>query len=639
MSLYKRILISVLSVFAVLYGIVFYIQYTSVKNYLHEQQVNTVNNTVSSLSLIIPHQHEENGNSGVEAAIFAAFDSGYYKEISFLLYKEDDYITRLASNDKNHVPAWFADSYGFNEVRESVVITSGWAQVGELVVVSNTSMAEDQLWKSTLDLSMWFFAAFLATALIINRIITYILRPLSALTHYAEQLGNNEFEAHVSQTTVSELKTLNQAMQKMASKLKSEYERQQHVVKSLRMQVQQDGVSGLGNRGHFTDHVSSYLNETKTCTAFLIACDSLDDIYQVYGFEARDKVVKQIGCSLESLMSDANVVALSRISAAEFTVCLSRMSVMEAEKLAKQIHIAVKKTFAPYTELTDIKVHIGGAVTDSATSPTQLLSMADNALQSSKGLVWGYSIFQDDQSALTKSAWLKKIQFAIEHKNYQLRSIPTLSLTDKKIVHDEVFISICDEDTVHNAGEFIHIIEQHQLCAIFDRSVVEYIIATVTDKRNIAINLMVNTFTNASFVDWVESALQKKKHAFNNCTFEIPEQAFIHFDSNIKEFIAILNKHGIKWGVDNFGRHYKSLDVVVQYKPHYVKLDYLYVSMLSRQQSCAELIEAIIKSAHNIDIDVYATRIENNVQKAKFIELGVDGYQGYITKSHTTVTE
>lgn len=107
----------------------------------------------------------------------------------------------------------------------------------------------------------------------------------------------------------------------------------------------------------------------------------------------------------------------------------------------------------------------------------------------------------------------------------------------------------------------------------------------------------------------------------------------------MSEFVAILNKYRLFWGVDNFGRHYKSLNVVVQYKPHYVKLDYLYVSMLSRQQSCAELIEAIIKSAHNLDIDVYATRIENNVQKAKFIELGVDGYQGYITKSQSFVTE
>ncbi|GAL08993.1 membrane bound c-di-GMP receptor LapD [Photobacterium aphoticum] len=639
MSLYKRILISVLSVFAALYGIVFYIQYSSVKNYLNEQQFNSVNNTVSSLSLVIPYQYEQNDNTGIEAAIFAAFDSGYYKEISFQLYKDDSFITRLASNDKSNVPSWFSQYVGFSPAHEKVVITSGWTQIGELVVTSNTNMAEEQLWQSTFDLSLWFFAGFLATALFINRMIEYILRPLGTLTRYAEQLGNNNFDASVSKTSVTELRTLNQAMQKMASKLKSEYERQQHVVESLRKQVQQDGVSGLGNRGHFTDHVSSYLSETKSCTGFLITCDSFEELYQHYGFEARDKVVKQVGCTLNALVDDTQLVALSRISAAEFTVCLPPMTVMEAEKFAKRVHLAVKQAFAPYTDLTDIKVYVGGAVTDTVASPTQLLSMVDNAMQAARGLAWGYSIHQDDHNAFSKSQWLNKIKYAIGQKNYQLRSIPTLSLTGKRKVHDEIFISICDEDKIYHAGEFVHIIEQHQLCAIFDRSVVEYITTTVTGNKNIAINLMANTFATSSFVDWFDIELQKNKDAFRHCTFEIPENAFIHFGQTVSEFVAILNKYRLFWGVDNFGRHYKSLNVVVQYKPHYVKLDYLYVSMLSRQQSCAELIEAIIKSAHNLDIDVYATRIENNVQKAKFIELGVDGYQGYITKSQSFVTE
>lgn len=639
MSLYKRILISVLSILAVLYGTVFYIQYNSVRVYLDEQQVNTVNNSANTLALVIPLQYERNDIVGIESSIFAAFDSGYYSEISFESFKDKRVIKRKIDDLKKQVPTWFDNNFGFSSVEERIVITTGWVQFGEVKVVSNTRMATYQLWQSALDLSMWFFAAFLATSLLINRILVYILKPLDDLTLYAEALGENNFDSTVAATSVTELQTLNLAMQKMAFKLKHEYLLQENEMQSLRQQLLQDGLSGLGNRDYFNAQVESYLQDTPSTTLYMISCESLNDVYRTYGFGARDKVIKQIGTSLKSLIEDVEHVALSRISPVEFTLCLPLLTMMDAEKLAQRLNRTVKKQFAQFAELSDVRVSVGGVITDHAQSSTQLLSMADNALQASKGLAWGYSILQDDELSLSKSDWANVISRALSQKSYKIRKMPVLLCNSDAIEHQEVFISILDEDNVYHAGEFVHIIEQKQLCAEFDVSVVEHILSRDDINGKIAINLMSGTFSSDYFMGWFASLIKKNKNHFDRIVFEIPESAFIYHNQRITTFIRMLNEYKVEWGVDNFGRHFKSLDVVVNHKPSYVKLDYLYVSMLSRQQSGYELIGAIIKSAQNFDIKVFATRIENEHQRTKFLELGVNGYQGYITKSHVTAVE
>lgn len=639
MSLYKRILFSVLFILTALYSVVFSIQYYSVRGYLSEQQINTVNNTANSLALVIPIQYEKNSNVGIETAIFAAFDSGYYKKISFQAFKDKRVFQREIETSLTQVPKWFETYLGFQPIEEKFVISSGWLQIGELTIISNTGMAMQQLWYSTMNLSLWFLAAFLTTALVINRVLKFILKPLAHLTVYAEFLGENKFDATVIEPRVSELSTLSRAMQKMAEKLKHEYENQQQEAYELRKRVLQDKVSGLGNREYLYAQIESYLQENTSCSIFMIACDSINEIYQKYGFGARDKMVYQISRELSHQVDAIEQVVLARISNTEFIFFLPQMALSDAEDLVKKCHSSIIKQFVPYHKLSDINVYSGSVVTDGVGSVKQLLSMVDNAVQSAKNSECGFSVQHQNNDALGKMDWLYVIRKAISLKNYKFRVMPAIANDDKTVLHQEFLLSICVDGKSYQAGEFVHFIEQQKLCAEFDKSVIEYLLDNNSCENNVAVNIMAGTFYDDSLCQWLDVNLQYNKNKFINVFFEIPESAFVYYEEQVSKFVCLLERYGLNWGVDNFGRHFKSLDAVISYKPSYVKLDYFYGSMLSDSSAGIELVKGVIKSAKNFDIDVIATRVENHQQRVKFLELGVDGYQGYVTGVSHVVTE
>jgi EAL domain-containing protein (putative c-di-GMP-specific phosphodiesterase class I) len=83
--------------------------------------------------------------------------------------------------------------------------------------------------------------------------------------------------------------------------------------------------------------------------------------------------------------------------------------------------------------------------------------------------------------------------------------------------------------------------------------------------------------------------------------------------------------------VDNFGLHHSAFEYLQKLKPSYVKLSPSYLTELKGNLENQFFISSVVKITHSLDIKVIALGVEDDTILELLQQLGVDGYQGYIT--------
>lgn len=101
--------------------------------------------------------------------------------------------------------------------------------------------------------------------------------------------------------------------------------------------------------------------------------------------------------------------------------------------------------------------------------------------------------------------------------------------------------------------------------------------------------------------------------------------------AGVEKFVMEIRKLGANFAVDNFGLHQSAFEYMQQLKPRYLKLSQAYIRDLATQQKNQFFISSVVNITRPLDIRVIALGVEN-VEDIKLLnDLGVDGYQGYVT--------
>ncbi len=84
------------------------------------------------------------------------------------------------------------------------------------------------------------------------------------------------------------------------------------------------------------------------------------------------------------------------------------------------------------------------------------------------------------------------------------------------------------------------------------------------------------------------------------------------------------------WGIDQFGRHFQSLEYLTELLPVYVKVDQGYMSIISKDENAQSVLAAVCRTAHNAGVITVVTRVESEHQMEIINQLFVDAYQGIV---------
>lgn len=125
----------------------------------------------------------------------------------------------------------------------------------------------------------------------------------------------------------------------------------------------------------------------------------------------------------------------------------------------------------------------------------------------------------------------------------------------------------------------------------------------------------------------IEGELKRAGHAGFRFDIEVIEQ---DYQSTLLVQIADLKRSGYLVSVDDFGTGYSNLASVRALAPDFLKIDKSFVFEMEDASVRSSLIPEIVAIARAVGAQVIAEGIENEAQRRKLLEFGVDYGQGFL---------
>lgn len=638
MTLFNQINSLLFALFLLVMSSLVYFQFTETKSFMINQMESDLNNTVTSLSLMLKPHLETGDEATVDTLVNVIFEGGFYKKVELTWLADKNKQVWENSFAINKVPLWFTNLDLFETQSKEVTITSGWLQLATLKIESNPAIGYRELWRIMNNTLMILAALFLISVVAIRLRLKRILKPLHEVAEHARDVSQRKFHPDMALPSTLELKEVVGAINSMSGQLKQVFNTLDKEVDTLKHDKLFDHVSQLPNRLYLTGQLNSWLDEPGFGALLLADFSWLDELHSKYGYQVRDQTIKILAQKLSTELPFASDALVTRISNTEFGFLLQQTDTPQVTEYLQSLIRLVNKEMINAGCEPNQKFAIGVSERSVGVTRAELLSQADNALQ--KALNEGKSsnwFYVEQEQDFSREKWREQLVEAINQDHFLFQWQPIQQCSNDKVIHREIYCRLEIAGKVIRAGQFMPYIERLSLGHKLDMCLLESInkegLMTLHDEP-VAINLSRESITNPDFHLWLANYLSKVTHP-EKLHFEMSEAGITQNLTVCLKLCEIIVSGGAMFGVDNCGRQMGSLAYLQELKPHYIKLD-MSLSCYNNEedeenQQNLELCRALVNIARGLNIKAIVTGIEDEKHLQTIQPLRADGYQGYIT--------
>jgi diguanylate cyclase (GGDEF)-like protein len=633
MTLFRQINSLLFGLFLLVMISLVYFQFTQTRDFMSQQMRSDLNNTMTSLGLMLQPHVETGDMVSAETLINVIFEGGFYRKVTLTWLADGKEQTWENPVVIEGVPQWLIDLEIFGVQKKQSVITSGWMQLATLEVEAHPALGYQQLWRIMNDTIMILSLLFIISIFSLRYRLNRILKPLHDIALQAKQMGQRNFGQDIALPKTTELKDVVSAINSMSGKLKQVFLTLDLEVSELKEDKLIDQVSKLPNRQYLSAQINNWLNEPGFGGLILTKFDWLEDIHSKYGYQGRDQIIKVLSERMLAELPDIAEGVIARIANTEFAFLLTKAEHHQIESYLQTLIRIINQEITKAGCNANTKFALGVSQRIDNMQPSDLLSQSDNALQQAlkEGKVSHWIDAQQPQK-YNREQWRTKLVNAINNSHFMFQWQSVSDMRSEEIIQRELYCRLNIDDKIVSAAEFMPFIELLSLGGQLDRCLLETIeqqnLIALT-KQPVAINLTHDSLQEPEFAQWLTRFLQQSKHT-HQMLFEMPESALISSFEQCQKLTEIIRLAGAKIGVDQCGRQMGSLDYLQKLQPHYIKLDQSFAFYEKLNQG-NEMCRALINVANGLNIDVIITGVENEEQLQKFTSLRADGYQGYIS--------
>jgi diguanylate cyclase (GGDEF)-like protein len=145
----------------------------------------------------------------------------------------------------------------------------------------------------------------------------------------------------------------------------------------------------------------------------------------------------------------------------------------------------------------------------------------------------------------------------------------------------------------------------------------------------IGVNLSAVQLHQEGFLQEVIDTLKELDLPRDSLEFEVTESVSIHGQENAIEWLRTLKSMGVRLSIDDFGTGYSSLSYLKRLPIDTIKIDQSFVRGITTDPDDAAIIEAIIRMAHSLRLDVIAEGVETVAQLDFLRARDCDQVQGF----------
>lgn len=409
-----------------------------------------------------------------------------------------------------------------------------------------------------------------------------------------------------------------------------------------------DSLTGLLNREFLFKELAKTIESPggpEYGALILLDIDHFKDINDLMGHDLGDKLLRQVGQRLQSLVNGSEIV--SRFGGDEFMILVtelgsdSQFALDQAVNLAEQIRLALGTTFY----INGLQIHctcsIGLIVFDTTNNnKTELVKYADMALYRAKEQGRNrVSVFdkQLQNQILNRSILRQDLQQALRNKEFYVHYQVVVDKTLKPRGFEVLIRWQHPTRGTLSPSDFICLAEENGLIIPLGqwvletacKQLVEWSKDSSTASLLLSVNVSAMQFADSRFVTSVRRILQRTGVNPSLLRLELTESVFL---SDVEKNILKMNELkelGVQVALDDFGTGYSSLQYLKRLPLDLLKLDSSFVRGLPENSEDVAITTTIIALAHSLGLRVVAEGVETEAQFNHLVELGCDLFQGY----------
>jgi len=426
--------------------------------------------------------------------------------------------------------------------------------------------------------------------------------------------------------------------------------------KELKYLAFHDKLTGLGNRDAFNSQLDQMLLEAhrlkKKPSSAIIFCD-LDNFKLVndsLGHDIGDLLLIECAQKMRSVLRRSDY--LFRLGGDEFVIMLKNLkSDVLAGRVAEKIIQTLAEPFAIKNhDINYITASIGIALYPAdGLEREALLNKADMAMyEAKKSSKNNFKFYSDEMTtkARKRLTIVKNLRELISQKDYDKQFhlvyqpiVERSGSGDFKIIASEALVRWNHPQMGDvSPGLFIPIAEESNLINhfgdwILNRSLEDFknISSEFADQAlYMSVNLSAKQLNSPDLIDLMQTAVRNTGIDPSNVQIEITETSIVDEHSAAYKNIHSLKDLGFRFAIDDFGVGFASLNYLQKIPAHVIKIDQSFVQKALASDKNGELVKAIIALGKNLNKEVIAEGVEEQIHLDFLNANECFKYQGYL---------
>ncbi len=630
MTLTRQLWLAILVVMLISFGGTCFISLLSARDYIHRQLTIQNQDNAAALALTLSQMAKDKGT--LELLIGAQFDSGHYRTIKLVAPDGKVLVERSNPSLTLPVPTWFERLFPLDIAPARISVQDGWNVLGDLILQSEVRFAYLSLWEEARRLAWWFGLGAVICGILGSLLLRWVTRPLDRVIEQANAIAGRRFIT-VAAPRTREFRKLTDAMNTMATRVRTMLEEEALRLEELQVQFQHDSLTGLLTRATFLSRLRAQLaDESAGGAQFAIGrmCQ-LDQLNVAFGWETVDQLLSRIGERLLSLVDERDGWFVGRLSGADLGLLAPGDADLEnvAQLLSSELHLAVSDCALE----TRPDMAVGATTAAPGEDVSQVLARADGALieaERTGGLA--LRLVASDQTAPGISglaSWRTVLQSALQPLNIRLASYPVIDRSGA-LLYEECPVRVRIEDEWRSAGVILPWVARLGLLPRLDLLVLREALNNLVGlDRRIGIHMSSESLCDSGFRDELSALLRDcDEDVRARLWIETPESAAVRHLHQFRMLCAELKPFRCQIGVEHLGNHLGRIGWLHDVGIDFVKLDASLVADVDSHQGNQALIRGLCTTCHAIGLKVLAEGVQTNEERSTLLSLGVDGLTG-----------
>ena len=318
----------------------------------------------------------------------------------------------------------------------------------------------------------------------------------------------------------------------------------------------------------------------------------------------------------------------------------SRDAAHEAMPLARRMIEVLHRPFTVAAQRVSLSCSVGVALyPDHDDAGHRLLACADAAMYAAKRAGGSTCVVYHpgmEGDAGEQLALQQELRDAIDHGELRLYYQPKVCSTDGRVHGWEALVRWQHPQRgLLSPAVFIPLAERFGLIGSLGNWVVEEACAQLARWREaglhcrIAINVSPQQLRQADLAVRIEDALVRHALPPEHLVCEITESAVMENTEQERGMLERIVALGVRLSIDDFGTGYSSLAHLRKIPARQLKIDRSFVTDLATSAEAHAVLDAIVRLAHALKMEVVAEGVETQEQMTVLTGLGCDILQGY----------